>query len=262
MRPSLLMPPRIFPSHGKCVYCLTPLPPEQLTDEHVIPFALNGSWEIKKAACETCRARSNEDYEQKALNSDLFIPRRLLELRRRKKNRPWKALPSVAIGDATMAREAEFNVDLEFAQYPAVIEMITFPAAGKLVDKDRGADINEIRIAFFNFGFHNPNPAGVTVRHEHINGPFAMTLAKIGYCYAVAEHGLDGFDGSEIRDLLLGRRADVYNFVGGALTKEHLATNHLHGLYMRQRGSILTVLVHLFASCKMPPYEVVVGKLN
>jgi hypothetical protein len=93
-----------------------------------------------------------------------------------------------------------------------------------------------------------------------------MTIAKIGYCFAVAELSLDGFQGDKIRDLLAGRRDDVYNFVGGVSVPETLTNRHLHGLYLRRRGDWWTVLVHLFASCSADqskpsaPYEVVVGK--
>lgn len=94
-----------------------------------------------------------------------------------------------------------------------------------------------------------------------------MMLAKIGYCYAMAEYGEAYFDATDIRDLLLGNRADVYNFVGNTETPERLSSRELHSLYFRRRGEWLTVLVHLFASCYGPqntnvctPYEVVVGR--
>jgi hypothetical protein len=96
----------------------------------------------------------------------------------------------------------------------------------------------------------------------HSNTEFSLTLAKIAYTYAVAERGLNGFDGDEIRALLRGERDDVYNFVGGLSRPEHFANRHLHALYIRERGDVLTVVVHLFASCKMMPYEVVVGKIK
>jgi hypothetical protein len=87
-------------------------------------------------------------------------------------------------------------------------------------------------------------------------------IAKIAYCYAMAEN--KSFDETQIRDLLLGKRSDVYNFVGSVEKAEHLSSRHLHALYFRRRGEWLTVLVHLFASCsteeKAFPYEVVVGK--
>ena len=66
---------------GKCAYCLTDFNADDLTDEHIIPRALNGGLILKKGACRRCAAKSSKDYEGAALNNDLLIPRRLLELR-------------------------------------------------------------------------------------------------------------------------------------------------------------------------------------
>jgi hypothetical protein len=70
-----------------------------------------------------------------------------------------------------------------------------------------------------------------------------------------------------MRDLLAGRRDDVYNFFGNTARPEKLTNKHLHGLYLREKDGWLTVLVHLFASAHgavgdARPYEIVVGKLK
>src|SRR4051812_9345957 len=44
-----------------------------------------------------------------------------------------------------------------------------------------------------------------------------------------------GFDGSEIRTLLEGKRDDIYNFVGGSLNDERLIGRFLHHLALRER---------------------------
>jgi hypothetical protein len=84
-------------------------------------------------------------------------------------------------------------------------------------------------------------------------------LAKMGYCFAMAERSRDGFNGDEIRELLSGDRDDVFNFVGGSVNEERLTARHLHYLACRERKSLLTVIVHLFSSYDAPPYEIVVG---
>jgi hypothetical protein len=160
----------------------------------------------------------------------------------------------------------DFYIQLSDAEYPPIFSIILFPRAGLLDGVDRGADITSLRVQMFNLGGGSNRASNVTASAPMINGPFAKMLAKIGYCYAVAEKGFDGFDGSEIRDLLDGRRDDVYNFVGNVSEPEMLTDRHLHGLYFRERGVWLTVLVHLFSSCNADPnvpsipYEVVVGR--
>jgi hypothetical protein len=74
--------------------------------------------------------------------------------------------------------------------------------------------------------------------------------------------GLDYFDGAEIRDLILGKRSDTFNFVGGPLVREDAQPAKLHHLSFRRHKGLLTVVVHLFASFYLKPYEIVVGKIN
>lgn len=268
---SLQMKQQNYKSDGKCLYCrddLANFPADQVTDEHIIPRALNGSLIIRNGACAPCAKISNKNYENIALNNDLFVPRRLLELRSRNRGRnqkPPEPLPLVALGDHVMGGGV-FNIQLSDAEYPNKFSLVLFRPAGRLAGQDRGTDLNELRLQIFNLGGNKGRRMDVTTREPFVNGPFAKLLAKIAYCYAVAERGFDAFDSSDIRDLLMGRRDDVYNFVGNPAEPEVLGNRHLHALYFRERDDWLTVYVHLFASCngdpEMPtiPYEVVVGK--
>ncbi len=87
-----------------------------------------------------------------------------------------------------------------------------------------------------------------------------MVIAKMAYCYAIAEKGLNFMDLSGLRDLVLGERHDVFNFVGCPIVEEPLPMLRLHKFYFRQRGEFSTLLVHIFASFRGPVYEVVLGK--
>jgi hypothetical protein len=259
----------------KCVFCLadlSKLPPEEVTDEHIIPRALNGSLVIRNGVCAPCAKLSNKNYENIALNNDLFVARRLLDLkksrRRGKKQKSPEPLPLVALGNHVTGGEELFNIQLSDDEYPDRFSLILFPPPGRLTGEDRGSEIKSIRGQFFDLGSNQGRRMNVTTREPHVNGPFATMLAKIAYCYAIAEKNFDAFDGDDIRDLLMGRRDDVYNFVGCPAEPEVLSDRPLHALYFRERGDWLTVLVHFFASChgepKIPttPYEVVVGKKN
>jgi hypothetical protein len=272
---SLTMREHNYPPSGQCLYCqadIAAYAPDDITNEHIVPRALNGSLILLNGACSACAKLSNESYENTALNNDLLIARRLLELKKsrhrgKKHNKPPMPLPAVAKGDHTQSDGADmFTEALSKDEYPQIFGLVLFPPAGLLKGIDRGAGIASMRIQFFNLGPKQSTASGVTTRYPFVNGPFAKMIAKIGYCYAVAERGFSAFDGDPIRDLLAGRRNDVYNFVGNIETPEVLTNRHLHALYFRDRGDWLTVLVHLFASCnadeKTPtiPYEVVVGR--
>ena len=89
---------------------------------------------------------------------------------------------------------------------------------------------------------------------------FALTVAKIAYCYAIGEFGFGGFDGTEIRDLLVGRRVDVYDFVGSAVDGRDIRIQQLHRLSHYVEQDMLIVRVALFASCGANPILVVIGR--
>ncbi|WP_458137110.1 hypothetical protein [Methylomonas sp. YC3] len=121
-------------------------------------------------------------------------------------------------------------------------------------------ELESLRIQIVNLRI-NPMPStGVTLRTPFNHTAFSLTLAKIGYCYAIAERGYDSFESTEIRDLLLGYRDDVYNFVGSYGISEKPKINQLHWLSLVKIGKYLVARVHLFASCGITPYQVVLGE--
>lgn len=254
------------PGDGVCVFCMNSFQLSALTDEHIIPEAIHGGLVIEKAACRPCAQYSNSAYENKALNGDLKLARVLLELRGKRGTaapRDIRHLPPVFPGDATMGVAGDRLLDFPVEVYPRFFNLILFAPPGLLVGMDRGGNLTVSALQFFNVG--GSGLTGVTVQQDFTNGPFALMLAKIAYCYAIAERGSGAFDGEPIRALLRGERGDVYNFVGNVEKAEHVSTRSLHGLYFRERGEWTTVLISLFASLsddvsKARPYEVVVGK--
>jgi hypothetical protein len=250
-------------SFGRCIFCLKSPPEVTLTDEHIIPFYLTGTKEriIKDGSCSVCNSNANERYEQTTSNTEMLMPRLFLELRRRKRKKT-KPLPLVAIGKAT--NESDFNTLLAIGEYPATLTFLLFEPPGRLSGINRtetgipaGQIIRSFAVPLFDTNQERP----ATTTQEWFNHfPFAMSLAKIGYCHAVANLGLDGFDGYDIRALLRGERDDVFNFVGGC--REGLSrpnTYFLHQLSTRNEGGAYVVSVGLFTSAGVWPYDVVVG---
>lgn len=256
------MPFRGWPSPGRCIYCLNNAEP--LHTEHMIPRSLDGAWQINQAACLSCQKLTNEAYENEALNSEMLrIPRQMLQMRRRnrgKKNRrpirPVKVFAGDVV-DATDVSDATI-LPLEWCHIPPIFAMLALPPARKF----GVGTANTARVAFVHLKRKDASKehvADITLRQEVPLPAFAKMLAKIAYCYAVAERKLEGFDGSEIRQLLCGERNDPLTFVGGTLRGEKLTKNRLHHIEIRNRDRLITVIVHLFSSYEAPAYEIVVG---
>jgi len=260
MKPFELEPFRDFVSFGKCVFCLESYIADLLTDEHIIPRSLNGTLVIRKATCACCQKTVNETFEQKTLNTVFLVPRLLLELRRRKREK--KKLPAVWPGRTSDKQTVNPpSIQLELDQYPPLMYLMEVEPPGNLLSIDRSGDPSRrIRFWFYNFGSSSATAQGISTRAEYPHGAVAKTYIKVAYCYAVSQLGLEGFDSSEIRDVLRGRRDDLYNFFGGALPNQLLPTRFLHRLEVRRHGEFYTVLVCLFGALNAPVFEVVVGK--
>jgi hypothetical protein len=252
--------PKTHPSPGKCIFCMSLPDGQKLTDEHIIPKMLSGTGEllIKDASCLSCNGHANKRYEQKAANADFLVPRVLLDLKRRKAGKGPKLLPPVALGDATEDNAADFIHQLQAEEHPPIFSLLSFPPPGFLVGEDRGSSLTTVSIKMVNMGLAGSRATGVTSQAPMNHTAFLLSLAKMAYCYAVAELGLNACNGNALRDLLLGRRDDVYNFVGDANRDEPLSGRHLHSFYLRRKGNLISVIVHLFASFGCSAYEVVV----
>lgn len=262
MRPSLICAEKYYPSPNVCIYCLEN--DIELTDEHIITFSIGGRKVLRNASCKKCAEYINETYEQPTLNGVLLAPRLLLELKRRKskqkRNLKLVGLDGVKVNDVG---DEGFDTQLEPFQYSPLCQLPFWEPAGKLIDADKSSGVDKFRLFHIHLGttFQSPFDKVVT-RHPINQKEFALALAKSAYSYAVAKHGLENFDGAEMRDLLLGKRNDVFNFVGGPLREEKLTDRYFHNLYERREGQLCTVLVHMFASYKMKPYQVVVGRFS
>jgi hypothetical protein len=89
---------------------------------------------------------------------------------------------------------------------------------------------------------------------------YAHSIAKWAYALAVAERGLARCDTQSMRDLMLGRRDDVFAFVGTPAPRVPASREWLHDFDVRDDGAWLTVTLALFASGGMTPYQVVIGR--
>ncbi len=242
---------------GRCLYCLVPAGPgAPLTEEHLIPRALGGRATLRDAVCEPCR-RITGRLEQATLDREFLVPKTLLALKRRRaRGKGPSRLPPIQLaGDDAPS-------DLTPESFPRSFSLAAFEPAGLLAGAARA--VTSPRIDFVDCRLNLGTPARQTVaatRPLADSRAYAWAIAKWGYALAVAERGLDCCDTRPMRDLMLGRRADAFAFVGTPAPRVSASRDWLHDHAVRETGPWLTVTLALFGSAGMLPYEVVIGRL-
>jgi hypothetical protein len=255
---TLQMPGKAYEGIGRCIICLRE--DRELTREHIIPYALSFDAEvyINNGSCHVCNSGMNERFENIALQCDFKVARVLLALKRRKKKRPVQ-LDDVMIIDEHGEELAAVGLPVD--SYPPHAMFVIEDPPGIITGVKRENRSGRMTVACIDLIPNGPRLlAAHQVKHKNVVGMAPMLAAKAGYCFAVAERGIDSFDGDAIRELLRGERSDIFDFVGGHSKSEQLSNRQLHRVFLRRRGRWLTAVVHLFASFNAPPWEVVLGE--
>ena len=271
---------RRIPSLGVCIYCQRPLPPEQLTDEHVIPFALGANSSIfLKASCQDC-ARTIQPYEQDVLLKQLGNFRRQIDApsRTKRKKRPTHANVTFKevdndgcdlrpLGERNIAI-AELPLALSLWQLPEPRIMRPHAVPGDdegrpwfFCDDETTVRALCRRVADETGSRHVALEIGAVNRTN-----FLRFLAKTAHAYAVAELGLDAFEPLLI-DIVLDREHDISRYVGGyygppppGAAPENLVLAHIGQAVEGPGAGLLTVALQFYPLLGSPIYSVIVGR--
>jgi hypothetical protein len=184
---------------GGCIYCgCVPMPPDRLTEEHIVPLALSGRGEngessILDASCVDCAKIINR-HEARCLRG-FMLPSRLLyntksRRRARRDSRP-DTINFVTIG-ADGARLKKISVPISqsplFGVFPQFIPARILLRVPPLVHGQYARMIHHFS--------EDPNGRaktladGALLYEADIDGrAFSKMMAKIAYCYAYAELG-------------------------------------------------------------------------
>ena len=252
-RSSIAMRPLHSAPLSCCMYCLATGVPR--TEEHLIPRALGGRLTLRDAVCEPCR-RLTGRFEQATLDREFVVPKTLLALKRRRaRGKGPGRLPTLRlVGDDAPAM-------LTADTFPRGFALPAFEPAGLLADIDRAALPSRIDPVDCALNLGTPTRLAIAATMPLADPrAYATAIAKWAYSLAVAERGLGCCDTQAMRDLVLGRRDDVFAFVGTPAPRVAPPRDWLHDAAVNERGPWLTVTLALFASAGMTPYEVVVGR--
>jgi hypothetical protein len=263
----------IFGPVGRCIYCGVNGNDAKLESEHIMPFNLGGDAELLEASCRACAGATS--YLDGYLGKNSFYEYRVHVgiQTRRPKERP----------DVLPAR-IEYLDRIETTTYPIADHpfftiLPLFGRAGFL----QGEPATETFPVWKAVSYHHfPDNLSETFRLQlgetariHAGGTinlptFARAIAKIAYCHAVIEFGLDGFRPLWMPDLILGRYHCVPFLVGSDVDdppppdRETLRHSVNFVNWEGERLRVIVANVRLFANSGtdahgMPIYHVVVG---
>lgn len=251
---------------GQCIYCGESARP--LSDEHVVPHALNGEWVLEDASCEAC-SRITSRFELDVCRAFLPYARAWYRLRTRRKHP--SSFPLVVVRDGK-----EETISLTPEEYGAVLVVphLRMPAYLDQRPSDKyiriidafmarigGLEVDEINRRY-----------GATEVHfsiTHKPGDLVRFLAKVAYGVAAAravEHG--GLAevarlraASYVLPLILGHDDDADMWVGATPPEQGPETHEIVRVQLQEISGDIVARIRLFGGVVAPTYVVVIGRV-
>ena len=255
---------------NKCIYCGTT--EKTLTDEHIIAYGLSGNLILPKASCLDCNKITGL-IEERVLRGFTQQARTALGLRTRRRNNAPKTFPLGIIKDGR-----EKIIDVAVSEHCVVLPLPLFeppafmenniPKPSRNYKEGIGltglvtvwlSDREQIRKRY--------NADEIFVEHKLDHLSFARMLAKIGYCQAIAQFGLDAIQEAYVLPAILGERNDIGRWVGSTdtvLTPEIGVGHQIHAEKWERVNhgnsqELIIAYIHLFSHLHSPLYTVIVG---
>lgn len=261
-------PSEKYTSPDRCIYCGEK---SNLSDEHIIPFALGGNLILEKSSCPDC-ATLTSAFELTCLRT-MYGPLRLLyDLpTRRPKKRPKKLPLKVKFN----SNETEWQTILiDQKKFPF---LVTFPyfetpgiVNGNQIHESEGPKSKRfwIRGASPYYSFHELMENLLVELKAYSIFPeskaevpaFCKLLAKIAHAFAVAKIGLSGFN-PFLKPLIIKDDLSHCMHYIGSIGNDEPPKSMLHDLNILEFNNINAILVKVRLLCKLgaPTYIVAVG---
>lgn len=197
---------------NKCIYCGST---QQLTNEHVFPFALGGNLILSNACCEPCRNITSK-CERNPLHDNWIEARACLGYPSRRKTLDNRVFPLKAI----LKDGTKTTLNLTKKEILGITQFLDLAIPGCFEPKlyKTGSRCNGI----FNYGFgvsldeftNKYNIKSFSFEVNHKKNYFEIMLAKIGFCLTVATWGPDCLKENFVLSSILLKKDDVGRWVG------------------------------------------------
>lgn len=216
-----------FDPINECIYCGHR---GELSDEHIIPYALGGTLVLPKSSCSPCAAITSR-FERKVLRDFMHTGRAVGNMPSRRKSKRPKSLPIEFISPD----ETIFRRDVATPDAPAVIHLPILAPPSILSDRPPTNDIQFAGMETIHLGkdirdvIQVNRAVGVRFHDRLLLSAFTQMLAKIAYSHVIATYGLLARDDSPVLPLIFGKRHEFSNWIGsGAFEPATKSENPLH----------------------------------
>lgn len=254
------IPRQVLGNIGKCIYCGKTEKP--LRTEHIIPYGLNGPWELLEASCDKCAAITSA-FELTVLKNSLIVPRVALDFpTRRKDKRPKKFNFAITRNGRQEVLEVPMHehfavMILPISKFPAYLDGRPYEKGVTLIGAIEiqvgGSPIKEI------IKRYGTKKLSITVTWH--GNCFERMLAKIAYGFSVANLGMENIEEVYVLPAILGQKDDVGRWVGTAKDVHLDIGKFLHHIELAIINEEIIVRIKLFALYNVPEYLVVIGKV-
>lgn len=221
------------PPIGRCIYC--GITEGDLSDEHIIPAALNGTWVLPHASCRVC-AETTGRFERAVLKEGfLRAPRAALGFFTRNPQERPQILPMIINGVEQMVATHDYPINLSLLELtppgfvarlpnrPGIhirgyamsmnterVMRIAQSAAASLGHGDRDNTTGQISISL---GWSDTYGQDSVEKQGSLEA-FLRLLVKIAFCTVIGQQGEAAVDPKLARGLILGTNNNLSHFVG------------------------------------------------
>lgn len=248
-----------------CIYCGST---DQLSSEHIVPYAWGGTVQVHSGSCEACRLITS-GFENYALNDGAMAHvRKAIGLPSRSNHKSAMAPVDMTIqghdGQALMIDAG--------TEVPAILGFPLFVRPGMLSGEGSRVTLNLEGMAAAAFGtelsaFMQSHSATGAVQRESTKRvmAFARTIAKVAYGWAWRDGVIEQLGGAgDLVDAFMRNPERLGAFLG---TKPSPYERYLgYRLRIEYKLSMPRQLVYLevqmFADAAAPIYEVVLGRVD